>query len=552
MSETVFDNVSSLAGVRYHKALHNSDVMDTAFLRRAREEGIRLPSAGDTERDRFWGAYVADPVAGIHNNVGYLDLSSLYPNNIITLNASPDTIIGTKEELEASDWDESETVHGYIDTREVKVVTQSDDPWGTYINPERYKMIVEEKSGGSRKKRWEDPEGPRYEKCYFIHPDIKEGFITETVRGWIEEKDRYEGKLYAAIKRIVNSSYGTLGDTNFRLFDWRIAECITLTGRKVIQHSAEKAMEFMEDEYDAETFIKMGDTDGAGVCWDDAPDAETAAKALVEAGEYVNSTYDEFMADLCGVDSHTMDVEIESVADTVFVPSSDPMGANSDEGVKKRYGQHLAYDEADRDEEPDIGPLVESDEVSITGLEAKRSDTAPITKSVQLDVLTTLLAEGEDATDEAAKKCRDAYERARDEADVPTIAKRGGIGQKLSEYGSQSRMAGQFARGAKYSNENLGVHLGEGSKPMLIYVDRITTPSLPQTYDAVTGENDREVDVIAVEDYDEIPDGVEVDREKHAEKTVRDPMEPILGTVGVSWSEVVSGQTQTGFDAYVS
>ena len=44
--------------------------------------------------DRIAGAYVADPKRGMHEWIGSMDISSLYPSTIRALNLSPETIVG--------------------------------------------------------------------------------------------------------------------------------------------------------------------------------------------------------------------------------------------------------------------------------------------------------------------------------------------------------------------------------------------------------------------------------------------------------------------------
>jgi len=935
-----FDNICQLAGVRYHKALHNSDLVDVSFLRKARDEGVRLPTAGATDRDYFWGAYVFPPQAGLHGPVGYLDLASLYPNLIIMLNASPDTVIGDQDAFEASEYDESEVVWAPIDYRPVKRVPRdSETPWQTYTDPDQYKMVMEERNKNDWTKRWEDPDGPQTQRLYFIAPHVKEGFITDAVRDWIAEKYEYEGGMYAAIKQIVNcftpdtdvltpdgvvnicelsvgdevysydpetdtmevkpvtrtyaypeydgeiitydnqnvdlgvtpnhdmivenvnphspntgyerieagnlqqgsayelphdwdvdgttvsevdladhlnsyevfvepsvhghtfaselgwypkrrqhedssggyvlsddeyeqhrdtidelaaemwvhsepsqswvpktydgddviellawyvtegstynsetkecdmttrgetytvtlsqhdtgngdyeairallermgltyhdgeehvtvaseawyrvlrewcgtdshtkqlpewvfdlssaqtdqlfttlmagdgdtraashryttasetlrddmlrlclrrgvtadydrdgdvwrvytnpsqnslrpardattttpsdgvycvevadnhtvvagrngtfnvtgqSTYGYLGFTNSRLFDWRLAEAITLAGREVIKYTAWEAQSYIHDTYDTDTSVKMGDTDGCGIVLEDVADTDWAREVYEDTAAHVNDAYDSFCRETFGVRDHTMDVEVESVASRVFVPASSPSDPDSD-GVKKRYGQHIVWDEGE-----------DVNEITVTGLEATRSDTAPITETLQMAVMETLLREGT-LTDDLRERIRDAYTAAcNGETPLDELAPRKGLSSPPTAYGSDSRVADDVARGAKYANTHIdGVHVGAGDKPALVYPERMG--ALPATYTAETNEDGRAVDVVSLTDVSALPSDVTVDWREHADKTIRDPLQPIIETVGHEWDALVADQRQTGLTDY--
>jgi DNA polymerase elongation subunit (family B) len=48
----------------------------------------------DDETDSAAGAYVADPKVGLHNNIGAVDINSLYPSTIRALNMCTETLVG--------------------------------------------------------------------------------------------------------------------------------------------------------------------------------------------------------------------------------------------------------------------------------------------------------------------------------------------------------------------------------------------------------------------------------------------------------------------------
>ena len=61
--------------------------------------------------DKFIGAYVKDPIQGSHDWVYDLDLTSMYPSTIMTLNISPETKIG-----KINGWDAVEFIKGISKT----------------------------------------------------------------------------------------------------------------------------------------------------------------------------------------------------------------------------------------------------------------------------------------------------------------------------------------------------------------------------------------------------------------------------------------------------
>lgn len=347
-----------------------------------------------------------------------------------------------------------------------------------------------------------------------------------------------------------NSQYGYMGyatETNSsRLYDWRIAESVTLAGRKVIQYTARAVRDYLESEFGVpreETYVALGDTDGAGICWPDAPDRDTVLEMVQSACRELNETaYGTYMAEEFGVpeDRHHMEVEVESYASSAFVPAKDyddPEG----EGRKKRYAQHVSWDEGE-----------EVDEVDVTGFEAVRSDTSPLTTKLQTWVLDQLTRHGTDARTDIFAVCKAVEQAVRDGiVPVEAVAKRGGIGQPLAEYGTSSRRPSPLYRGAKYADEYLGVDLSAGSKPFAVYLK--TPEGLPRsTYLSETAENGDVVDAISVEHARDLPDNLDVAWTKHADKAITEPLRPILRTMGWSWAGIRDDSVQRGLEAFTS
>lgn len=555
----VFDAIQSVAGVPYHKAEYNADILDTVVLRRAKEKGIRLPTGEAPDCWNYFGATVFQPRAGLNHNVMYLDLASLYPNLMRALNVGPDTIVGTQEDLNNSEYTEEDCYWSYIDPREVyhldKGESYRDFTDGTY------KMVYDPHANGSKMK-WKDD--PVMQRCYYLKPSVKEGFLRGTVQELIDLKYQYEGTMYEAVKRIVNSIYGynayLTQNTSSRLADWRIGESITLAGRKVIQYSARKAVEMLSQRVDGEVYIAIGDTDGAGLCWPQAPTRDVMADHVEDIVEYLNGPgYENFMEDTFGIDEtdHYQEIENESYAPSLFVPQdfdatsaqlkehleySNGGGNDVSVGVKKRYAQWITIDEGD-----------EVDDLKFTGLEAVRSDVANVTQEAQKQILTWLLKEDFGAAwKQIAPYLRDLHNQiSSGEYELSDIAKRGGIRKPVEEYGSATHTPQPIYRGAKYADQHFdGVTIKAGSKPLTYYVKSVG--DYPSTYTADTAEDGKVVDTVAVEEPRDLPDDIVIDYEKHCTKTLVEPLRPILKTIGKDFDEVLYGHKQVGFNEFAS
>lgn len=548
--DSVFSSLQQVAGVRYNRAVHNKDIIDTFLLRKARQKGIRLPTGGPPEEYKYLGAKVFTSTAGMSHNVVYIDVGSMYPSLLMSLNASPETVIGTQADLEISEYTEDDCVWGYIDTRPVKHLS-SGESWRQYTEG-GYKMVYDPHKSDTK---WtcDEEEGPQYERLYFVDHDVQKGFLTECVEELIDLKNTYRGtSLYGSTKRVTNSIYGVLGFANerssFRLFDWRIAEAITLCGRKMIEHSAQYVLERLHDRGYENAHVALGDTDGCGIAVPSAATRHEALSTIEEITEELNGPgYDEFFPDEFNVpaDQHHGEIEVESYAPKVFIPADDSQSdyPHTDIGVKKRRIEWQTWDDDDG----------EKDEIDLVGLEAERSDVAPIIQKIQREFAQTLRMDDGNARGELYPRLRQlAQDIQMGDIALDRVCKRGGIGQDLSEYGSASRRASTFYRGCKYANQNIdGVTIQRGDKPRLVYIEDVRG-DYPSTYTADTAEDGDSVDAVTVPDPSQLPESFVVDWERHWIKALKEPMKPLLDTrFGANaWSQILHQHNQVGFDAF--
>ncbi|QSG02084.1 DNA polymerase domain-containing protein [Natranaeroarchaeum sulfidigenes] len=265
------------------------------------------------------------------------------------------------------------------------------------------------------------------------------------------------------------------------------------------------------------------------------PDIETddAIEQSFEIEEHINSAYDRFARDELNAAEHRFQIEFEKLYRRFFQA-----------GKKKRYAGHIVWKEG-----KDV------DDIDITGFEYQRSDIAQITKEVQLEVITRIVR-GEDIEDVKTYVHDIIQEVQAGEVSLDEIGIPGGIGKKLDNYDTDTAQV----RGAKYANELLGTNFSSGSKPKRLYLKKVH-PSFfermereegfdPQT-DLLYGEFKRDPDVICFEYDDQIPEEFEIDYEKMLDKTLKGPIERVLEALDISWSEVKSGQEQTGLGGFM-
>ena len=194
-----WDEVRKFVGCKLEDAPTPGDAVDQYVLHKAYGK-FALPTKGQQESEEFEGGAVFEPITGVRENISVLDLKSLYPMCMVTINAGPETKV--------DDDYEGETYRA---------------PNGTQFRKEpdgiMREMVDDLLSEREEKKKLRDKHDP----------DSDEYIIYNTQQ--------------AAIKVIMNSLYGVSGWDRFRLYDKEGAAAVTATGREVIDFTETVASE---------------------------------------------------------------------------------------------------------------------------------------------------------------------------------------------------------------------------------------------------------------------------------------------------------------------
>ena len=182
-------------GVTYEEVLGSVGIWDSIVLRELNKQGIVCPFKGKRKKQLidFVGGYVKEPQIGAHDWVVSFDLASLYPNIITQWNMSPETITTNSENVSIAANDT------HYDTTKIGIMPQIIIDYYDDRKKTKNEMLKLKKSGGSE-------------------ADIQH----------LENRQM-------AIKILMNSLYGAMGNQWFRYFDLRLAEAITMTGQQVIK-----------------------------------------------------------------------------------------------------------------------------------------------------------------------------------------------------------------------------------------------------------------------------------------------------------------------------
>ena len=208
-------------GVNYQDTFGVTAIWESIIYRRLNLNKKVVPiNINEKPYRAFEGGYVKAPQVGRHHWVISFDLNSLYPNLIVQYNMSPETLV---EDTKMND------VAYYLSGQSVKSV---------------YSVAA---NGSSYRKDFDGVLPQIIEEYYDERVSVKKIQIAaqkQIQKGYSYELDKEINTMenrQMAIKILLNSLYGALGNKHFAHFDVRLAEGVTLSGQLAIQW-AEKAM----------------------------------------------------------------------------------------------------------------------------------------------------------------------------------------------------------------------------------------------------------------------------------------------------------------------
>ena len=286
-----YREIARYVGCPLDRTLNSSNIIDIFVLKKAFGRYV-LPSKGFADAEEFEGATVFDPSLGVKENVVVLDLKSLYPMCMMTINASPET--------------------------------------------------------KSRDGELRAPNGIRFRK----EPD---GLTRSIISDLLKERDEkkalrntfeygsYEYGLYDiqqnVLKVIMNTYYGVSGYARFRLYDREIGSAVTSVGRAIIDHT-KRVIEGL-----GYTVI-YGDTDSCMIQLAENGTVLTLEETISKARaieKVLNESYSGFAKETLGADFHYFSIKFEKIYRRFFQA-----------GKKKRYGGLLVWKEGQEVEKIDI------------------------------------------------------------------------------------------------------------------------------------------------------------------------------------------------------
>ena len=371
--------------VQYEDYCYSSKFLEGTIITYLHRKGIVVsnkPADGrqlmndrmESDGEGFIGAYVKPPIPGLYDWVYSLDLQSLYPSIIMSLNISPETKSGF-----VTNWDVEKHRNNQID---VYLVRDKETDHVVRMNRENFVKFMNDSN-------------LMISSNGVLYDTNKVGIIPEVLNQWFAERVEYknlmkkyknEGNLELAdyydrrqhIQKIfLNSLYGVLGLPIFRFFDIDNALAVTATGQDVIKNSANFANKLYQDKLqDTKDYCIYIDTDSLyfsskALLPENKDPKEFTINLAHVIEKKLNAYYDDMSKELFFCDNHRFHIKGESVASKgLWI-------------AKKRYAMNVVYD---LESSLDI-----DNKMKVKGLDVIRSTFPPAFREFMNTVLTDVL-----------------------------------------------------------------------------------------------------------------------------------------------------------------
>ena len=354
-------------GVNFSETFGTTSIWDSILYRMLNKQQIVVPPKVNKIKQPYPGAFVKDPMVGLHEWVASFDLNSLYPNIIVQYNMSPETVIEGK--IPGVNVDKILDGQEFILEDDYAVAAT-----GQQFTKERVGII------------------PSIIKQYYDERRAIKNRMLEAQQEYEKRKTKkLENEINTlenqqmSIKILMNSLYGALGNNYFRYFDHRVAEAITTSGQLAIKWAERAINKEMNNLLKTNRdYVIAIDTDSLYVQMKPLVDKLKPADPTkfidkITADHFEKILKDSY-ADLSSVTNayeNRMEMAREVIADKgIWV-------------AKKRYILNVHNNEGVQYAEPKL---------KIMGIEAVKSSTPQVCRDKFKEIFRVIIDEGELAT----------------------------------------------------------------------------------------------------------------------------------------------------------
>ena len=357
-----------------------------------------------SKSSQYEGAYVKDPILGMHEWVASFDLNSLYPHLIMQYNISMETLIepakytdNMRGFIQNCNVNVDSLLNQEVDTEVLKDLGVTVTPNGQLFHVTKGQGVLPEIMDTMYKDR------TRYKKLAIEAKKKIETVLEDKNQvQYLEKQVARYNNLQLAKKVTLNSAYGALGNQYFRFFDIRIAEGITTAGQLSIRWIEKKINEYMNKllKTNDQDYVIASDTDSIYLnmgplvkkLYPDTSDSKKVIKFMNKVCDekiqpFIDASYDE-LKEYVNAYQQRMEMKRESLADKAIWTA------------KKRYILNV-YDSE--------GVAYAKPKLKIMGLEAVKSSTPSACRVKIKEAINIIMTQTQDDLHRFIEKFREEF-----------------------------------------------------------------------------------------------------------------------------------------------
>jgi len=497
------------------------------------EHNIAIPPKTHGQKSsQYAGAYVKEPIVGMHDWVVSFDLASLYPSIIRWLNLSPETktddgfrkMFGVDSILNNNDI-------------AMEMIKKSTDKGlcvaanGTTYTKEKKGFLpaIMEKLYNERKMykdKMIEAQKHRQNVSTMAMPTLAKGGVAKKL-----DKEITKYHNFQLVRKIqLNSCYGALGNEYGRYYDIDLAEAITLSGQLIIQFIADKLNTFLNETFKTEDYdyVVASDTDSVYLRCGNLVEKVCPNKTKQEMVEFLHKASEEIILPFIEKQYADLSETMGAMHPEVISMEREVIADKAVWTAKKRYMMRVYDSEGVRYDPP---------KQKIMGIETTRSSTPQVVRDSLKEAVNLILTTDEDTVIKFIDDFREKFKTF----SVEEIAFPRGV-NGIKKYASHKfiyqKSTPIAVKGSLIYNhyvDRLGLHkkyrkIVDGDKIKFVHLKS------PNPLGGVAGQDQ----VVAFPN--DLPKEFELDRfidyDHQFEKAFLQPLKGILDKIGWNWEEV--------------
>ena len=372
-------------GVNYEQVLGTVAIWDSLIYRDLHSKRIAVPMNEESFKGAYPGGYVKEPQVGMHDWVCSFDLNSLYPSIIMQYNMSPETILNDDE------------LNVTVETVLAKQVKNTTPDTALAVGGTRFSTKKLGILPSIIQEIYDDR--VKFKQAQLKAEQELELTATKSEVYGLEKRIAIAKNQQMALKILLNSLYGAMGNKWFRYFDMRIAEGITLTGQATIRWAENNLNDYLNKALQTnKDYVVAIDTDSVYVTLNEFVERlgpnnpidflDKMCSGALEGA--LTKCYDELYNTLGGIENK-------------MVMGREVIASRGIWTAKKRYILNVHDNEGVRYAQPKL---------KIMGIEAIKSSTPAICRQALKDIFKRIIDTDQETVQDDIANFKVAFKKA--------------------------------------------------------------------------------------------------------------------------------------------